>query len=131
VFASCDAHVRGRGHIAALKCTSAVPGVVDELLARRYAEARTMAAAFETASADYDRLPCKDFAGGPAGAGHRSTWGSEGAGLACFVNVPGDAVVLWEHPEQRVQLFAIDLQDDSPALFAWWQQHGQVPLVVP
>ena len=111
-----------------LSCRSTEPST-DELIVRRFERPAAMAAAFvDRTLGTYDPLPCSRFTGGPPGSGHRSTWGPDDAPLACSVNVNGHAVVLWEHPQQAVQLLAIRKDAAARDLFQWWQRAKNVPL---
>ncbi len=68
--------------------------------------------------------PCRGFVGG-AGTekrtGNRSTW--EKGPIACYLNESRFAVLLWQIDNQQLQLLAVGPDADSPAVFAWWQQH--------
>ncbi len=119
------------GIVAALDCAR-LPAGLPQLQAKQWDTVAHM-------QQDFDRLtvgtngqkptirtveaPCGGFAGGRAltGTGHRSSWKKDP--IACYVNTNGIAVLLWQNDDQRLQLLAIGRDADSPAVFAWWQEH--------
>ena len=99
---------------------------VDEVLVVRWPSPDALASDF---AATYGRKPdgkCSTYQGRPP-SGYRSTWGN-GKPLACYLNRQGAAVVLWEVPDQALQLLAIRKDGDARAAFRWWTDAVTIPV---
>ena len=68
-------------------------------------------------------LPGREVQRGTRGAEHVGA-----GGAACYTNLQGDQVLLYEYDDRPVQVLAIRYGDDWDALYAWWSEWGTVPL---
>ncbi len=121
LYRNCQPRDLSEGQVASVTCDSGIDGA-DELIASRYATSEAMSADFTSTYRDaYPDGKCSEFTGGKdaRGKGVTSTY-QDGDPLACYVNSNGDATLLWEYPEQRLQSIAIRKDADSKALFDWW-----------
>ncbi|MCW2777701.1 MAG: pknH 2 [Frankiales bacterium] len=120
--------------VAALRCTTLpLDGVrgPEELLVVRWRTPEAMAADWRAsylAPRRYARDACGTWSGTTPGTGRVSTWASSDgtvsrAPLACYVNraEPPAAVVLWEYPDQAVQVLAVS-EDLAPQPLAAWSR---------
>lgn len=104
--------------VAALDCRPPTGSRgVDQVLVDQFRDATAQSTAFT--SFPYPDGKCSE------GGNHTSTW-RDGQGLACYINVKGDAVIVFEITEraQQVVLIAKDAKDRpevQAALFRWWQ----------
>ena len=119
-----DPEREGEGRTASLKCGTPLEGA-DELLVTQWSDTAAMTANFADVHGGKPDGQCGEYAADPP-SGLRSTWGDD-APLACFVNSEPAAILLWEYPEQALQVVAVrrdhgaeGLADDSQALFDWW-----------
>ena len=119
-----DPEREGEGRTASVKCGTPLAGA-DELLVTQWSDAAAMAANFADVHGEKPDGKCGQYAADPS-SGLRSTWGDD-APLACFINNEPAAILLWEYPQQALQVVAVrrdqravGLADDSRALFDWW-----------
>ena len=125
-YGDCAPLPRQSGELAKLNCARTPDGIAT-LHAVQWPDAAAMGAFFRRSYASrYTRKPCSEFHGGAAAArsGHVSSWPGVG-GIACYVNVNEDAVLMWQDDARALQLLAIRDDADSDALFAWWQQNRE------
>jgi hypothetical protein len=118
VYTGCTPQPEREGgpRVASVRCSSPIPGV-DELLVTQWADPASMRSDFERFYGPKKSGRCGDYRGMPP-AGRRSTW--NGGPLACYVNDPGAAILLWEYPDLALQVVAVRSDHDHAALFAWW-----------
>ncbi|MCW2607146.1 MAG: hypothetical protein JWO60_1839, partial [Frankiales bacterium] len=132
VYGSCAPRPEGESpeRPASLLCTPATAGV-DELLVTQWRDPAAMDADWETTfvGGRYREAPCSSYEGLP-GTARRSTWTapSGAAPLACYLNEPGAAIVMWEYPEQALQVRLVRKDGDYAAAFRWWREAKDVPL---
>lgn len=127
VYQACVAQPEreGPGRPTSVRCTSAMPGV-EELLVTKWDSAAAMAADFTKAYGAKPDGKCGSYTGLPQ-SGLRSTWGNNQP-LACYLNKNGAAIILWEYPQQAVQVVAVRNDGDPQAAFAWWRAAVSTPL---
>ena len=126
VYSGCrpDPEREGGGRKTSLKCGTPLDGA-DELLVTQWSDASAMAADFAEKHGGKPDGRCGSYAAEPP-TGLRSTWGDH-APLACFINSEPAAILLWEYPDDALQVVAVrrdrdapGFADDTRALFGWW-----------
>lgn len=128
VYQGCRAHPgrQDEERLTSLTCDSGLPGA-DELLVTQWVDEGSMLADFTEHYSDRVQARCGDYDGEPR-EGRRSTWGEDGAPLACYVNSNDAAILLWEYPDLAIQVLAVREDADSRALFEWWLTAREYPL---
>ena len=114
VFGDCEDYPEALpdGASASLRCDPAAEGV-DELLVASFPGRGELDAWWErTVTEVYPDGRCSQ------GFGVRSTW--NGGRLACYLNSNDDAVMRYDYGDRPVQVTAVRDDDDSGALFAWF-----------
>ena len=127
VFGSCEDYPEALpdGASASLRCDPAADGV-DELLVASFPGRGDLDGWWERTVTDaYEPGRCSD------GFGVRSSW--NGGRLACYLNSNDDAVMRYDYGDRPVQVTAVRDDDDTAALFAWFDggSGAGVPLLSP
>jgi serine/threonine-protein kinase len=98
--------------VTAVTCRPTQPGA-SSLLVRKWSSPAAM-------NEDFAATYAKHYPDGKCSrqTGVRSTWAK--GRLACYVNVNGDAVLMYSYDAQGLQVLAVRSDGNSRALYAWW-----------